>query len=104
MLRNEFGGVNEAFYNLYAITEIGPQKLRSFLRADVLDPLACKEDNLSNKHANTFIPKVIGEARNYEITADERSKRSPCFSGRGLSIIRPIAPAETARKKIHSFG
>ena len=81
MLRNEFGGVNEAFYNLYAITGNPDHKKLAefFYDADVLDPLACKEDNLSNKHANTFIPKVIGEARNYEITADERSKEIALF-------------------------
>jgi len=39
----------------------------------VLDPLVNKENNLASKHANTFIPKVIGEARNYEIAADTRS-------------------------------
>ncbi|MDK2842589.1 MAG: uncharacterized protein PWQ17_2095 [Anaerophaga sp.] len=81
MLRNEFGGVNEAFYNLYAITgNPGHKKLAEFFyHADVLDPLACKEDNLANKHANTFIPKVIGEARNYEITGDTRSKEIAFF-------------------------
>ncbi len=76
MIRNEFGGVNEAFYNLYSITGNPEHKKLAefFYHADVIDPLARKENNLANKHANTFIPKVIGEARNYEITADTRSK------------------------------
>lgn len=76
MIRNEFGGVNEAFYNLYSITgDIKHKKLAEFFyHADVLDPLVSKEDNLVNKHANTFIPKLIGEARNYEIEADKRSR------------------------------
>jgi hypothetical protein len=81
MIRNEFGGVNEAFYNLYAITgNPNYKKLAEFFYdADVIDPLARKEDNLANKHANTFIPKVIAEARNYEIAADERSKETALF-------------------------
>lgn len=45
----------------------------------MLDPLLNKENNLASKHANTFIPKVIGEARNYEITADIRSKDIALF-------------------------
>ncbi len=76
MLRNEFGGVNEAFYNLYSITgNPNHQKLAEFFyHSAVIDPLAESKDELNNKHANTFIPKVIGEARNYELNANERSK------------------------------
>lgn len=81
MIRNEFGGVNEAFYNLYSITGNPEHKILAefFYHADMLDPLVNKEDNLANKHANTFIPKVIGEARNYEIEADRRSKETALF-------------------------
>lgn len=76
MLRNEFGGVNEAFYNLYTITGDSNHKelAEFFYHANVIDPLAEHDSDLYFKHANTFIPKVIGEARNYEINADERSK------------------------------
>lgn len=71
MLRNEFGGVNDAFYNLYAITGNDHFKwvAEFFYHNDVLDPLKEKKDNLSPKHANTFIPKLIGLARNYELEA-----------------------------------
>ena len=76
MLRNEFGGVNEAFYNLYAITGNPEHKKLAefFYHADVIDPLAEHKADLYSKHANTFIPKVIGEARNYELHNSERSK------------------------------
>lgn len=76
MLRNEFGGVNEAFYNLYAITGNPEHKKLAefFYHADVIDPLAEHKADLYFKHANTFIPKVIGEARNYELHNSERSK------------------------------
>ena len=81
MIRNEFGGVNEAFYNLYSITGDSKHKelAEFFYHDDVLDPLVNREDNLANKHANTFIPKVIGEARNYEIEADKRSQDIALF-------------------------
>lgn len=66
MLRNEFGGVNEAFYNLYSVT--GNPKYRElaefFYHNDVIDPLAEGNTDFGKKHTNTFIPKVIGEARN----------------------------------------
>ncbi|ADY54289.1 protein of unknown function DUF1680 [Pseudopedobacter saltans DSM 12145] len=81
MLRNEFGGTNEAFYNLYAITG-NPEHLKLaefFYHNAVLDPLAERKSDLYFKHANTFIPKLIGEARNYELNADKRSKDVATF-------------------------
>ncbi|MGK9124472.1 glycoside hydrolase family 127 protein [Olivibacter sp. SA151] len=81
MLRNEFGGINEAFYNLYAIT--GNEKDRRlatfFYHNDVIDPLADEKADLMGKHANTFIPKVIGEARHYELSNSPRAKRIADF-------------------------
>jgi DUF1680 family protein len=76
MLKNEFGGINEAFYNLYAITGNQEHKALAefFCHAEVIDPLAEHRDELHGKHANTFIPKIIGESRNYELTSDERSR------------------------------
>ncbi|GAB1416365.1 glycoside hydrolase family 127 protein [Paludibacter sp.] len=76
MIRNEFGGVNEAFYNLYSITgNPNHKKLAEFFyHNDVIDPLSEHKDDLYFKHANTFIPKLIAEARNYEINANSNSK------------------------------
>lgn len=75
MLRNEFGGINEAFYNLYSVT--ADPKYRElaeyFYHNDVIDPLAEGNTDFGKKHTNTFIPKVIGEARNYELTGSQRS-------------------------------
>lgn len=76
MLRNEFGGINEAFYNLYAIT--ADPKYREmaeyFYHNDVIDPLAEGNTDFGTKHTNTFIPKVIAEARNYELSGSQRSR------------------------------
>lgn len=76
MIRNEFGGINEAFYNLYSITGNAEhqQLARFFYHNEVIDALAGQQDDLYFKHANTFIPKVIAEVRNYEISGNERSK------------------------------
>jgi hypothetical protein len=73
MLGCEYGGINEAMANVYAIT--GDSKYLSlatrFYHKSVLDPLAARQDNLSGLHANTQIPKVTGCAREYELTATE---------------------------------
>lgn len=70
----EHGGMNEASFNLYAIT--GKAKYRDlgyrFEHKKIFDPLAADEDKLAGNHANTNIPKVIGAARGYELTGDER--------------------------------
>lgn len=73
MEKNEFGGMNEVGYKLYAITgNIHDKELAElFYDHAVLDPLAAKVDRLAKLHANTQIPKIIGEARGYELTANE---------------------------------
>lgn len=73
MLRNEFGGMNDSFYNLYAITGNPNDKWLAefFYHEDVLDPLKKGEDILNPKHANTFIPKLIGLTRDLEIEGDK---------------------------------
>lgn len=76
MLRAEHGGMNETLYNLYAITN-NPRYLKlaekSYHNA-VMDPLAQKTDKLEGLHANTQIPKIIGEARGYELTGNSTKK------------------------------
>jgi hypothetical protein len=73
----EFGGLNEALYNLYAITR-NPRDLevaRRFDHEKIYRPLAEGRDALTGLHANTTIPKIIGAARAYEITGDERFRK-----------------------------
>lgn len=77
----EFGGMNEVLADLYADTgEIKYLKLAErFWHQLVLNPLAAQEDCLPGKHANTQIPKVIGLAREYELTNDEKRKTTTEF-------------------------
>mgnify|MGYP002619922919 CR=1 FL=1 len=78
MIRNEFGGFNEAMYNLYAITkdERYLWVARFFYHNDKIDPLKAGNNDLGTNHANTFIPKLLGECRNYELFGDEDSRRA----------------------------
>lgn len=76
MLACEFGGMNEALVNVYALT--GNKKYLDaadrFYHRAVLDALYEEKDQLSGKHSNTQIPKIIGAARRYELTGDVKDK------------------------------
>ena len=78
MIRNEFGGFNEAMYNLYAIThdEHHLWVARFFYHNEKIDPLKQGNNELGTYHANTFIPKLLGECCNYELFGDEDSRRA----------------------------
>ena len=81
MLGTEYGGMNESMAELYTRTK-NPKHLelaREFYDARVLEPLSKGVDNLANKHSNTQIPKLIGLARLYEITGDEKDKKTAEF-------------------------
>jgi uncharacterized protein len=74
MLVCEYGGMNEALANLYGITG-NPRYLQlseKFYDNRVLGPLSAGQDDLTGKHSNTQIPKIIGLARLYELTGDAR--------------------------------
>ena len=72
MLLAEHGGMNEVLADVYAITK--DQKYldaaRRFSHRAILDPLAEHRDELTGKHANTQIPKVIGFQRIAELSSD----------------------------------
>jgi uncharacterized protein len=74
VLLTEHGGMNEAAFNLYAIT--GNAKYRDlayrFEHKKIFDPLADNKDMLNGNHTNTNIPKMIGAIRGYELTGDTR--------------------------------
>lgn len=104
MIRNEFGGINESFYNLYAIT--GDERYRwlaeYFYHNDVIDPLKELRDDLGTKHTNTFIPKVIAEARNYELTRNETSRKLSEFFWHTMIDHHTFAPGCSSDKE-HYF-
>ncbi len=78
MIRNEFGGFNEAMYELYALTndEKYLWVAKFFYHNEKIDPLKAGNNDLGTNHANTFIPKLLGEARNYEMFGAEDSRKA----------------------------
>ena len=105
MIRNEFGGVNESFYNLYALT--GNEKYKwlaeYFYHNDVIDSLKENRDDLGTKHTNTFIPKVLAEARNYEISECQHSKNLTRFFWDTMIDHHTFAPGSSSDKE-HFFA
>lgn len=78
MIRNEFGGFNEAMYELYALTQDERYLwvARYFFHNEKIDPLKAGNPDLGTNHANTFIPKLLGEARNYELFGAKDSRKA----------------------------
>lgn len=104
MLRNEFGGMNEAFYNLYAVT--GDKRFKEmgdyFYHNAVLDPLKEGNYDMGTKHTNTFIPKLIGLTRNYELTGDTTSARMAADFWHTMTGHHCFATGECSQKE-HFF-
>lgn len=78
MLDCEHGGMNEALADIYAVS--GNKKYLTlsyrFNHKKILDPLSEGLDILPGKHANTQIPKIIGTARQYELSGSEKEKKT----------------------------
>ncbi|CEJ44747.1 beta-L-arabinofuranosidase domain-containing protein [Xanthomonas citri pv. bilvae] len=81
VLSCEFGGLNESFVELHVQTGDAQwlalaQRLHHHA---VLDPLIAQRDELVHQHSNTNIPKLIGLAREYEVTGDAASGAAARF-------------------------
>jgi DUF1680 family protein len=76
MLLCEYGGMNEALVNTYALTKDKKYLALSYKFHDkrVLDSLALGKDVLPGKHSNTQIPKLVGSIRRYELTGNVEDK------------------------------
>ena len=65
-------------YELYALTK--DEKYlwvaRYFYHNEKIDPLKNGNNDLGTNHANTFIPKLLGEARNYEMFGNADSRKA----------------------------
>ena len=74
MLRTEHGGMNEVFADLAEDTGDASylaMASRFFHHETVLAPMFRGEDRLDGLHGNTQIPKVVGLAREYELTGEQ---------------------------------
>jgi uncharacterized protein len=78
ILKAEFGGMNEIFADLTVDTG-DPRYLELartvFHHQAIIDPLEQGRDELDGKHGNTQIPKLVGLAREYELTGDPLALR-----------------------------
>ncbi|MEU5871075.1 beta-L-arabinofuranosidase domain-containing protein [Glycomyces sp. NPDC047369] len=72
MLDTEFGGMNEAYADLAALTGRADyaDMARRFSHRAILDPLLERRDDLTGRHANTQIPKAVGYAATAAVTGD----------------------------------
>ena len=80
-LRTEYGGMNEVLANLYGVTGNADylKAAEAFNQKSLFDPLAAGQDRLNGLHANTQIPKMIGAARQYELTGNKRNEDIASF-------------------------
>lgn len=80
MLVCEWGGMNEVLADLYGLTGNREYlRLARVFHDYILDSLAVGIDILDGKHANTQIPKVIGLARQYELTGKDADRETALF-------------------------
>jgi hypothetical protein len=92
-LKNEHGGMNEVLANLSMVTG-DPDCLRlaqAFNHQAVFEPLARGEDRLDGLHANTQIPKIVGAAREFELTGFEKYRDIARFFWKRVALQRSYA-------------
>jgi DUF1680 family protein len=98
VLEREYGGMNEMLYNLAAVT--GRDTYRDlahrFDHERFFAPLAQGRDELKGLHANTNIPKVIGAARRYELTGEQRYRRIAEYFWRQVTTQRAYCTGGTS--------
>jgi len=68
----EYGGMNEALYDLYAVTKDDDHKRAAeyFDEVSLFRQLAAGNDVLAGLHANATIPKIIGAMKRYTLLTD----------------------------------
>lgn len=72
MLRTEYGGMNEALYELYNLTGNDHFKTAAeyFDETALFEQLAANQDVLNGKHANTTVPKLTGAVKRYTVLTE----------------------------------
>lgn len=93
MLGTEHGGMPEVYADAYYLT-----KNEKYLNAAkkwshqwLLNPMSQGNDNLTNVHANTQVPKVVGFARIAELSGDQNYKKGSDFFWQTVVNKRSIA-------------
>ena len=107
MLRSEHGGLNEVFADANALTgdERYLELAHRFSHQAILEPLLKHEDQLTGKHANTQIPKVIGYKRIADLEGDEDWDSAARFFWETVVNQRSISiGGNSVREHFHPAG
>jgi DUF1680 family protein len=94
----EQGGMNEVLSNLYSLTG-KPEYLalaRRFDQKHYTVPLSKYQDALKGEHANSFIPNIIGMAREYEMTGDRALYDSAKYFWKQVTTARTYVTGGTS--------
>ena len=93
MLDVEYGGMNEALADIYAIT--GEEKYlklaQRFNHRSLFEPLINHQDRLTGMHANTQIPKIVGMQRIAALAQDADLHRGADFFWETVTRRRSVA-------------
>jgi DUF1680 family protein len=98
VLEREYGGMNELFYNLSAVTGNSDYQwlAHRFDHERIFAPLSDGRDELKGLHANTTIPKIVGAARRYELIGEARSRRIAEYFWREVTTERAYCTGGTS--------
>ncbi|MCC7002741.1 MAG: glycoside hydrolase family 127 protein [Gemmatimonadaceae bacterium] len=113
MLLTEYGGMNEVFADLYADTNDARWLTLSqrFEHHAFTTPLKRHQDNLSGKHGNCQIPKLMGSAARYGYTGDaqdfvaasffwDRVVRHHSYASAGHGLAEYFGPPDELSKRV----
>lgn len=106
MLDTEFGGMNDAYAELAAITgrqDYADMALRFSHRA-LLEPLLEHRDDLTGRHANTQIPTVVGYATTAAVRGDRALHDAADFFWHQVTRSRSVAiGGNSVREHFHAL-
>jgi DUF1680 family protein len=97
----EQGGMNEVLTNLYAITGKAEYlaTARRFDERHYTEPLAHGQDKMKGEHVNSFIPNIIGSAREYEMTGEPVLRALTTFFWDEVTGARSFATGGTSNNE-----
>ncbi|HEU4995522.1 MAG TPA: beta-L-arabinofuranosidase domain-containing protein [Gemmatimonadaceae bacterium] len=98
MLTTEYGGMNDVLRELSQVTgeRLWSDVAARFDHDRIFAPLAIGRDELKDVHANTNVPKVLGAARAYEMTGDDRMRAIVDFFWEDVTGARSYATGGTS--------
>jgi len=105
MLSSEHGGMVDVLVDYYEATadKTALKLARRFVHHAIVDPLAEDRDELTGKHANTQIPKIIGAAKLGTYEGDPEMKEAALFFWERVVGHRSVSVGgNSVREHFHS--